>query len=307
MNTSKLNNYNKEFLEENMMGPNSLLILEEMLDNMKKNSKLELKSGMKVLDLGCGRGLTSIYLAKEYDVEVYALDLWIPATDNHIRFKEMELEHKITPLCLDANKLPFADNYFDAIISIDSYHYFGNNDQFFNKTIKPILKKDALIGIAFPSIKHEFEFNNIPMEMKSFWQEEAFNMWRSTSWWINIFKNHLNNFEVHELKCFEQAWEDWLILDNEYAINDREMMQADDGKYMNLISFTGTLTNEDEIIDNAKQQGFELGVEEGVKQGKFEEKLEIAINLLDVLDNETIAEKTGFSIPEIDLLRQENK
>lgn len=45
-------------------------------------------------------------------------------------------------------------------------------------------------------------------------------------------------------------------------------------------------------------------IEEGRKEGKLEEKLEIARNLLDVLDDETIARKTGLSIEEVKKLRE---
>ena len=74
--------YDKDFLKPNMMGPNSMMILEELLE------KVHLKPGMRVLDLGCGNGLTSVFLAKEYGVQVFALDLWISATDNYRRFRE---------------------------------------------------------------------------------------------------------------------------------------------------------------------------------------------------------------------------
>ena len=41
------------------------------------------------------------------------------------------------------------------------------------------------------------------------------------------------------------------------------------------------------------------GIEQGIKQGK----IEVAKNLLDVLDNETISAKTGLSIDEVQSLR----
>lgn len=61
--------YDTDFLKENMMGPNSMKIIEELSESLK------LEKDMRVLDLGCGRGLTSIFLAKEYDVTVFATDL----------------------------------------------------------------------------------------------------------------------------------------------------------------------------------------------------------------------------------------
>lgn len=50
-------------------------------------------------------------------------------------------------------------------------------------------------------------------------------------------------------------------------------------------------------------QGKELGRAEGLLQGERRKQLEIAQNLLDVLDNETIALKTNLSIGEIEALR----
>lgn len=227
--------YDKKFLQDNMMGPNSMMVLEEL------TKTLPIKKGMKVLDLGCGKGLTSIFLAKEFELEIFAVDLWVNPTENYQKFKEIGVDKQIVPLCFDAATMPFANEYFDAIISVDAYHYFGNNDTYFGDYIAPILKKDGLVAIAFPSIKQDFAFENIPNEMKPFWDEEAFYMWRSTNWWSDIFKRHLNNFEIKEMNCFKDAWQDWLSLDNEHAIADRAMIKADDGNYMNIISIIGNI------------------------------------------------------------------
>ena len=55
----------------------------------------------------------------------------------------------------------------------------------------------------------------------------------------------------------------------------------------------------------AKQEGKKEGKLEGKKEGKLEAKLEIARQLLDVLDVETIAQKTGLSLAEIEALRSQ--
>jgi cyclopropane fatty-acyl-phospholipid synthase-like methyltransferase len=49
---------------------------------------------MRVLDLGCERGLTSIFMAKEYDVIVFATGFWISATENYERIKAIRLEER---------------------------------------------------------------------------------------------------------------------------------------------------------------------------------------------------------------------
>ncbi len=47
----------------------------------------------------------------------------------------------------------------------------------------------------------------------------------------------------------------------------------------------------------------EEGIEQGIKEGQYKEKINIAKKLLDILDNETIAIKTGLTIDKIQKLR----
>ncbi len=234
MHFSKTAIYNRDFLNANMMGPNSMLILEELLQN------IELKKGMRVLDLGCGRGLTSIFLAKEYGVQVFSLDLWIPASENYARFKEMGVDELAVPIHADANEMPFADGYFDAVISVDAYHYIGNNDTFFAEKVKPLLKKNALVALAFPGMKCEVH-QNVPEDMKPYWDDEALSMWQSIDWWRSKFEHELDNMNIWQMECFDEAWSDWLATDNPYAVGDRAMIKTDNGRFMNLIGITGTL------------------------------------------------------------------
>lgn len=228
----KADKYNKDLVDQNMMGPNSMVLLEELLGN------IELKSDMRVLDLGCGKALSSIFLAKEFSVQVFAVDLWIDATDNYQRLQEAHVEDFVIPLHADAHQLPFADSYFDAVTSVDAYHYFGANDQYYDEHLKPLLKKDALVALSIPGMKYDLQ-NIVPDEMKAFWADEDLMTWQSVDWWKENFEGKLNALEVKEMACFDRAWGDWLSTENPYAIMDRKMMAADQGRYMNLISVTG--------------------------------------------------------------------
>ena len=109
--------YDKNWVSENWMGPNPLWLLEELCEH------LELKPGMKVLDMGCGKGITSVFLAKEFGVTVFANDLWISATDNLERFKKAGVTDLVYPIHAEAHALPYAQGFFDVAISIDSYTY----------------------------------------------------------------------------------------------------------------------------------------------------------------------------------------
>ncbi|MEA3522075.1 MAG: transposase, partial [Campylobacterota bacterium] len=52
-------------------------------------------------------------------------------------------------------------------------------------------------------------------------------------------------------------------------------------------------------IELAKEQG----IEQGIEQGENNKAIEIAKNLLDILDDTMIAQKTGLSEQEIKILR----
>jgi hypothetical protein len=91
------------------MGPNPLWLLEDLLKDVV------LEPGMRVLDLGCGRGLTSTFLAKEYDVDVVAADLWIKASANRERFSRDGVSTQVTAVDVEAHALPFL---FDESVEV---------------------------------------------------------------------------------------------------------------------------------------------------------------------------------------------
>ena len=116
-----IDKYKKYFTKEYLMGPNSFRLLDELIRRSPEDVKYE-----STLDLGCGFALTSLFIANETNAKrVVALDLWVDATENDRRIKANHLEDKIIPIHGDALTMPFAREYFDAIISVDSYHYFG--------------------------------------------------------------------------------------------------------------------------------------------------------------------------------------
>src|SRR6267378_4192767 len=85
---------------------------------------LDLRPGMRVLDLGCGRALTSIFLRREFGVTVWATDLWISPSENVLRIRDAGVEDGVFPIHATAHSLPFAAEFFDAVICVDSFPYF---------------------------------------------------------------------------------------------------------------------------------------------------------------------------------------
>ena len=114
-----IGSYKAYISAETMMGPNSVRILAELLDKYP----LQFVSDDRILDLGCGTGLTSLIIAKETGARVFANDLSTSAEENGKRFAQWGVGEQITPVCEDAGNLHFEKKQFRAVISIDSYQY----------------------------------------------------------------------------------------------------------------------------------------------------------------------------------------
>src|SRR6185436_3627395 len=95
-----------------------------------QSSALDLRPGLRILDLGCGRAASSIFLRREFGVQVWATDLWHSASENLPRIQDAGVGDGVFPIHADARALPFAADFFDAIVSIDSYMYYGSDDFF---------------------------------------------------------------------------------------------------------------------------------------------------------------------------------
>jgi cyclopropane fatty-acyl-phospholipid synthase-like methyltransferase len=99
---------------------------------------MDLKPGRRVLDLvGCGRALFSIFLNREFGVDVWAADLWFSVAENHRRIRDSGTE-RVFPIHADARDLPFAPDFFDAIVSIYSFIYYGADDLYLTELPRPI-------------------------------------------------------------------------------------------------------------------------------------------------------------------------
>lgn len=237
MKFPKTSCYDQTFVAKHLMGPNCLMLLEEL------TSSLPLKEDMRVLDLGCGRGLTSIFLAKEFGVHVFATDLWIPATVNYQTFQELGLEDQIIPIHANALDLPYADEYFDAVISVDSYHYFADNDTYMDEKLAPLLKKNGLFAIAVPGLKEEIT-GELPKEMSLSWSKDDIKEMHTCQWWRNTLEKSkfITIQSISELECFDEAWNDWIYSTGdfkEYSKSDKPAIEAGAGKYLNFVSMIG--------------------------------------------------------------------
>ena len=213
------------------MGLNALWLTEWLCQ------KISLETGSRILDLGCGKALSSIFLAREYDVEVWATDLWIGATENLARIEEFDLTDRVFPIHSDARNLPFAHGYFDAILCVDSYIYFGTDDLYLDYITK-FLRPSGKIGIVLNCLMRDFD-GTLPNHLMPFWAQECWT-WHTIEWWEQHWAR-TGLVEITTADILEQGCDIWLqfnkarqVAGNDSAElqTDIEVMEADQGDFM---------------------------------------------------------------------------
>lgn len=232
--------YDPVWVLENEMGPSALWLTEWLCEEMK------LEPGMRVLDMGCGKCMSSVFLAREFGVSVWATDLWIPASENWIRVREAGVPDKVFPIYAEAHDLPYAEEFFDAIVSVDAYHYYGTDDLYlgyFSRFLRP----GAQMGIVVPGLMQPFEDGppeHLTREQsggKRFWSPTECFSFHTCAWWEKHWKQTgLVDIEIADT-LFE-GWRDWLQFEEAKSAagtnrwpEEAEALRADEGRYLGFV------------------------------------------------------------------------
>ena len=228
------NRYDPQWIINNQMGLNPLWLTEWLCE------KMPLTPGMRVLGLGCGKGLSSIFLAKEYGVQVWAADLWIKPTENYERVQKAGVEDSVFSIHTDARSLPFPEGYFDAIICTDSYIYFGTDDLYLDY-LHQFVKPGGQIGITVPGFMRELN-GKLPEHLLPFWAQECWT-WHTVDWWRWHWERTGLVKEV-TAEILPDGWKLWLQWkkarekmegENPSLTSDIQVLEADRGQYMGFI------------------------------------------------------------------------
>ena len=230
--------YDPEWVFDNQMGPNALWLVEWL------TGALPLKPGMRVLDLGCGRALTSIFLAKEFGVQVWAADLWISPDNNLKRIEAAGVGSSVYPLRAEAHALPFSTDFFDAIISIDAYQYFGTDVLYLGYLLR-FLRMGGHIGIVVPGLMQPIaevpEHLSTPQSNgKVFWEDECWSF-TTADWWREHWSRNTKIADIR-VDTLRDGWRHWR--DFEKALeaagksvfpSEAEALERDGGKYIGFV------------------------------------------------------------------------
>jgi cyclopropane fatty-acyl-phospholipid synthase-like methyltransferase len=140
--------YDERWIRQNALGENALCQAESLA------RYLPFTPGMRVLELGCGKATSSIFLAREFDVQVWATDSGTSTTENFHRAISLESDSRVFPLRVDAHSLPFAKEFFDAVVAIDSYLYFGTDERYLPYIVQ-FIKPGGFIGVVDIGFRRE--------------------------------------------------------------------------------------------------------------------------------------------------------
>ena len=214
----KINECNKNFMnygywDENTHSLNvaSTKLVEKLLSKNKK----QVFEAKQILDIGCGRGMQDIILTKYTNANITAIDIDV---NNIIECKNLaknnHVENKIKFIEADACKLPFKDNSFDVIISLESAFHYPSRKLFLNevnRVLRPggcfllgdilINKKSFLIHCLQQFICNQIhashicdkDIDNLHLNLKKHnFKYEIENITNST--FIPFYKNFIKNY-----------------------------------------------------------------------------------------------------------------
>ena len=230
---------NVALLQKTMWGPNAIRQSEELA------SHFTITPDMRILVLGCGKGLSCFYLAQEFGTQVFATDLYADPTENYELFQSLGVADKIVPMVLDGTQpMPFAEQYFDVIFSVGAYNCFGDTEEALPNLARYV-KKGGTIAVSFPGLKYDFG-DNVPPEMQPFWDvPDVARFVRGIEWWRELWNKAkgVEILNISEQTCHDIAWKEYIASlkpdIEDYGLgSDKwtlDIITAEDGKYYNTI------------------------------------------------------------------------
>jgi cyclopropane fatty-acyl-phospholipid synthase-like methyltransferase len=209
---------------------------------------LELRPGMRVLDLGCGRAASSIFLRREFGVQVWAIDSWFSASENIQRIRDAGVEDGVFPIHADARSFPFAEGFFDAIMCTDSSFHYGNDDRYL-KYLAQCVKPGGSVGIAGVGLVQEFD-GSVPDHLQEWWTQDLWCLHSAPCWRRHWEQTRIMDIELAD--TMPDGWQVWLDWQMTASPNNRakiKALEADRGRYLGYVRLVGRRQGQAKLED----------------------------------------------------------
>ena len=112
----------------------------------------------------------------------------------------------MTPLHVDARSLPFAGGFFDAIVCVDSYPYYGTDDLYLNY-LAHFVKPGGQMGIAGAGLVREMDGPVAP-HLKELWTQDFWAL-HSAAWWRRLWER-TGIVDIEKADAMPDGWRLWL-------------------------------------------------------------------------------------------------
>jgi sterol 24-C-methyltransferase len=138
------------------LDPSLSVIQNQILFEKSMGQSLNLKTGDKVFELGCGKGRVAAYLASDIGAQITGINIDQGQLDSAIKFaKKNDLSQLCHFINADFNELPFAfpANHFDAIYEIQALSLSRDLGKLFkelHRILKPGGKLSLLEWVRLP-------------------------------------------------------------------------------------------------------------------------------------------------------------
>jgi len=130
-------------------------------------------SGKSVLEVGCGNGLGSAYLAEKAGRLIGG-----DVSNNAIKYAQNHFHGKFTPVLLNGEDLPFLDGCFDVVVAAEVIEHLSQPEDFV-KECRRVLNTNGILVLSTPNSEatpslakhpcHKKEFS--PLELRELLQK----------------------------------------------------------------------------------------------------------------------------------------
>jgi cyclopropane fatty-acyl-phospholipid synthase-like methyltransferase len=182
--------------------------------------------------------MSSIFLHREFGVEVWATDLWFSATDNLQCIRDAGISEGVYPIHAEAHALPFAAEFFDVIVSIDSFQYYGTDDTYAHYLAR-LVKPGGAIAIAGAGLTRELD-GELPASLQGWWEPNMACL-HSHAWWRRHWLRS-GILDVTHADSMPDSWQLWLQWQKAVAPDNRaeiDVLDRDRGATLTYMRAVG--------------------------------------------------------------------
>lgn len=165
---------------------------------------LEKNKNIKVLDLACGKGRHTLFLAKN-KISTYATDISKEAIDN-LNKKKIRKRIKFEARVESMDKICFQNNFFDCVVCLNAIHH-GTKQDIENRIyeIKRVVKKEGIVFINLATNKNQCYRKGIRLEPNTYISTAnvdagEIHHFFSKNKSIELFNNHFRKLEFYFAK-----------------------------------------------------------------------------------------------------------